>query len=202
MRGRRDFLLEEPSMKNLLEGLLPRLIPGWVQGEHFLYVPHEGKTDLDRSVPRKLSAWRVPGDRFIVLRGNDNADCREIKVRLVKLCAVSGRADTLIRLVCQELESWYLGDLVALADAYQDPKLGAPALQKRFAVPDSWAKPSTELRRMVPAFQKGGGARRMGAALRVADENRSHSFRVFVAGVRRIALDLGWQPDPSTGASG
>ncbi|XEQ91738.1 hypothetical protein SCACP_05460 [Sporomusa carbonis] len=44
MKGRIVFLLEELSMKELLEGLLPRLFPGLV----FQCVPHEGKTDLDR----------------------------------------------------------------------------------------------------------------------------------------------------------
>ena len=35
MQGRIIFLLEEPSLKNLLEGLLPRLFPGWIEREHF-----------------------------------------------------------------------------------------------------------------------------------------------------------------------
>ena len=75
MAGRLVFLLEEPSMKRLLEGLLPRLMPGLVAGHHFVCVPHEGKSDLDRSIPRKLSAWQIPGDRFVVVRDNDGADC-------------------------------------------------------------------------------------------------------------------------------
>lgn len=163
-------------------------------GEHFLCVPHEGKSDLDRSVPRKLAAWRVPGDRFVVLRDSDAAACRQVKARLVKLCADSGRPDTLVRLACQELEAWYLGDLEALAAAYEDPKLCGPAMRKRFVDPDAWEKPSAQVQRVLPAFQKGQGARRMGVALRGADESRSRSFQVFVAGVRRLALEMGWQP--------
>jgi hypothetical protein len=194
MQGRLVFLLEEPSMKHLLAGLLPRLMPGWVEGEHFLCVPHEGKSDLDRSVPRKLAAWQVPGDRFVVLRDNDAAACEEVKARLVKLCADSGRPDTLVRLACQELEAWYLGDLEALAAAYDEPKLCGPAMRKRFVDPDAWQKPSVEVQRVLPQFQKGQGARRMGIALRGADESRSRSFQVFVAGVRRLALEMGWQP--------
>lgn len=194
MRGRLVFLLEEPSMKHLLAGLLPRLVPGWVEGEHFLCVPHEGKSDLDRSVPRKLAAWQVPGDRFVVLRDNDAAACEEVKARLVKLCADSGRPDTLVRLACQELEAWYLVDLDALAAAYVEPKLCGPAMRKRFVDPDAWQKPSAEVQRVLPAFHKGQGARRMGVALRGAEKNRSRSFQVFVAGVRRLALEMGWQP--------
>jgi hypothetical protein len=193
MHGRLVFLLEEPSMKQLLAGLLPRLMPGWVEGEHFLCLPHEGKSDLDRSVPRKLAAWQVPGDRFVVLRDNDAAVCEEVKARLVKLCVASGRPDTLVRLACQELEAWYLGDLEALAATFEQPKLCGPAMRKRFANPDAWQKPSVEVQRLLPQFQKVQGARRMGIALRGADQSRSRSFQVFVEGVRLLALEMGWQ---------
>ena len=75
------FLLEEYSMKVLLEGLLPRLVPCLP----FLCVPHEGKQDLERSIPRKLRAWREPGVRFVVVRDNDGSDCRALKARLAGL---------------------------------------------------------------------------------------------------------------------
>jgi Domain of unknown function (DUF4276) len=192
MNGRIIFLLEEASMKILLDGLLPRMLPGVVKGEHFLCVPHEGKSDLDRSIPRKLSAWHVPGDRFVVVRDNDSADCIELKARFQALCQANGRPETLVRLVCQELESWYVGDLQALGQAFDNPKLNTPALRKRFAAPDDWQKPSAEVKRLVPAFQKGSGARAMAACLNEVG-NRSRSFQVFVSGVRRIAAEMGHQ---------
>jgi len=76
------FLVEERSMKTLLDGLLPRLIPG----RSFICIPHEGKQDLEKSIPRKLKAWREPGARFVVVRDNDGGDCRALKQRLVGLC--------------------------------------------------------------------------------------------------------------------
>ncbi|WP_295531896.1 DUF4276 family protein [uncultured Pseudacidovorax sp.] len=172
-------------MRALLEGWLPRLVPGWVSGEHFLCVPHEGKSDLDRSIPRKLAAWRHPGDRFVIVRDNDNADCIEVKARLRRLCEQAGRPDSLIRLVCQELESWYLGDLAALAAAFDTPRIDSPANRKRFDAPDGWQKPSVEVKRLIPTFQKIGGARAMATHLD-AQRNRSHSLRAFVTGVRRL----------------
>lgn len=54
MTGKIVFLLEEPSMRALLDNWLPRLFPGWIDGVHFQCIPHERKTDLDRSIPRKL----------------------------------------------------------------------------------------------------------------------------------------------------
>jgi hypothetical protein len=193
MKGRLVFLLEEPSMKTLLEGLLPRLFPGWVADEHFKCIPHQGKSDLDTSVPRKLRAWQIPGDRFVVVRDNDNAKCKDLKKRLVAVCTDNGRPETLVRLVCQELEAWYLGDLEMAAQAFEEPRLNSAAHRKRFTDPDSWQKPSAELARLAPNFQKGSGARRMAALLREAEHNRSNSFRQFELGVRRVAQEMGWQ---------
>jgi hypothetical protein len=191
MKGRIIFLLEEPSMKVLLQGLLPRLFPDWIEHEHFLCIAHEGKSDLDKSIPIKLKAWRVPGDRFIVVRDNDSGDCVDLKAHLLEVCRSHGRPDTLVRLVCQELESWYIGDIEALALAF-DSSLDTPSLRKRFADPDAWQKPSSELKRLIPEFQKGSAARGMARYLREAG-NLSDSFNVFVAGVRRMAGEMGYQ---------
>ncbi len=57
MTGRIGFLLEERSMKVLLEELLPRSFPD----VRFLCLAHEGKQHLEKSVPRKLRGWREPG---------------------------------------------------------------------------------------------------------------------------------------------
>lgn len=192
MQGRIIFLLEEPSMRALLNDWLPRLFPGWVDGQHFQCVPHEGKSDLERSIPIKLAKWRIPGDRFVVVRDNDGANCINLKAKLKALCAQAGRPETLVRLVCQELESWYIGDLAALATAFAAGKVDTPAHRKRFADADSWLKPSVEVKRLVPGFQKNSGARAMAQHLSVHG-GRSHSARVFVDGVRRLAADMGYR---------
>ena len=113
------FLLEEESMKVLLEGLLPRIFPQL----NFQCIHHEGKSDLEKSIPRKLRAWREPGVRFVVLRDNDGTDCVFLKQRLLKICSDAGGKDTLVRIVCEELEAWYLGEPDALAEAFDDEKL-------------------------------------------------------------------------------
>lgn len=178
-------------MKILLEGLLPRLFPAFKQLENFQCVPHEGKTDLERSIPVKLRAWREPGVRFVIVRDNDNADCVDLKARLSTLCSNAGRPDALVSLVCQELESWYLGDLRALALAYPACRVSTPAIRKRFADPDTWQKPSVEVKRMVPHFQKLSGARLMATVLETKD-NRSKSLLAFFDGVDQVAAEMGY----------
>lgn len=185
MSGRVIFLLEEPSMKTMLAAYLPRLIPSWQEERDFLLIAHQGKTDLDRSIPVKLKAWQEPGARFVIVRDNDSADCKAVKQRLQTLCAPSGRT-VQIRLVCQELEAWYLGDKDALNQAY--PKAGKKiqALLKRFPDPDSCQKPSRELERAIEDFQKHDGARRLGGLMN-AGATRSHSLRVFERGIKALA---------------
>lgn len=180
MASKLVFLLEEKSMAVLLEELLPRLLPSL----SFLCVPHEGKQDLEKSIPRKLKAWREPNVRFVVVRDNDGADCRLVKERLVAVCRSAGRDDVLVRVICQELEAWYLGDLQALATAFNDDTLPALANKERFRAPDTVVSPSRALQEEVPAFQKVSGARLMGQHMTL--NNRSPSFQVFVAGVRGL----------------
>jgi len=125
------FLLEERSMKILLEGLLPRLVPGI----SFICIPHEGKQDLEKSIPRKLRAWREPGVRFVIVRDNDGGDCKALKQRLMAICAEAGRADTLIRIACQELEAWYFGEPTAPAKAFGKVRLNDIGNKSRYRKP-------------------------------------------------------------------
>ncbi|GHT80697.1 hypothetical protein AGMMS49960_03260 [Betaproteobacteria bacterium] len=200
MQGKIVFLLEEPSMKVLLDKLLPRLFPEWMEGTHFICLQHEGKNDLDKSIPRKLKAWQEPDARFVIVRDNDNANCIELKRKLHAICEQTGRPETLIRLVCQELESWYLGDLQALDNAFDttDATLNTPKNRKRFANPDQWQKPSVEIKRLLPSFQKIAGARAIAEHLNVQN-NRSRSFQVLFEGIQYLArqMEHAWHETPS-----
>lgn len=88
-----------------------------------------------------------------------------MKTHLVEACAGAGRPDTVIRIACQELESWYLGDPHALAGAFGDDRLSQIGERALFRNPDAVGRPSSELKRIVPRFQKKGGARLMGKHL-------------------------------------
>jgi hypothetical protein len=175
------YLLEEASMQAFLETFLPRAFPGL----EFLCIPHEGKGDLEKSIPRKLRAWREPGVRFVVMRDNDGADCRAVKRRLRRLCQQGRRGDTLVRIPCQELEAWYFGDPDALAEAFGTPELRQIGRRRGFRDPDRIVNPAEALQRLVPDFQKISGARRMGGCL--CARNRSKSFQVFLDGLRPLA---------------
>ena len=181
-------------MQVLLDGLLPRLFPGLL----FQCVPHDGKTDLERSIRHKLGGWREPGVRFAVVRDNDGKDCHALKGHLRRLCHAGRRDDTLVRIACQELEAWYLGEPDALADAFEREALRSIGQKARFREPDAVPRPSEAVKQLVPEFQKVSGARRMAQHL-TRERNRSTSFRVFMAGIEAVATDLGTDESASDG---
>jgi hypothetical protein len=175
------FLLEERSMKTLLDGLLPRLMPEMP----FICIPHEGKQDLEKSIPRKLRAWREPGAHFVVVRDNDGGDCQALKQKLVTLCSEAGRADVLVRIACQELEAWYFGEPAAMARAFGNDQLRAIGNKTRYRDPDTIQQPSREIVKLIPEFQKISGARRMASHLS-RDGSHSRSFQVMMDGLERM----------------
>lgn len=176
------FMVEEASMKEFLEAFVPRHFPDLT----FRCIAHEGKNDLERSLPIKLRAWNEPEVCFVILRDNDGADCREVKERLWRLCQQAGReSQSLVRLVCQELEAWYVGDWLAVAEAFEQPSVRRLDRQRKWRQPDLLPKPSEELGRILPDFRKSAVARSMGAHL-TPERNRSASFLAFVNGLEEL----------------
>jgi len=88
------FLVEEMSMKIVLDALLPYIVP---ESINFITIPHEGKRDLQKSIPIKLRSWRQEGVEFIVVHDKDSWDCKKLKKHLTDLCREAGKPGTLVR---------------------------------------------------------------------------------------------------------
>jgi len=93
------FLLEEPSAKEFLEHLLPRLLPATVS---FKCIAHEGKSDLEKRIIYKLNGWKEDNVKFVILRDQDSSNCHDIKQKIINICKRSKHKDTLIRIACHE----------------------------------------------------------------------------------------------------
>ena len=180
------FFLEELSMKVFLECLFPRIYPQLRPTEDYILVAHEGKDDLERSLTNKLPNWNVPGDYFIVIRDNDATDCKATKAKLINLVKSTGKTKFLIRLACEELEAWYLGDLVAVGLAYSKRNLAKRNGNKaKLRNPDTVQKPSAKLAQMVPEFQKVQGARLIARHID-RSRNKSRSFHVLLEAIDNL----------------
>ncbi|MBF0324751.1 MAG: DUF4276 family protein [Alphaproteobacteria bacterium] len=174
-------------MENTLNAILPGVLP---DGLAFRIIPHSGKSDLEKSVPRKLRAWANPSARFVIVRDNDGGHCHTLKARLAGLCEQNTRPDSLVRIVCQELESWFLGDLRAVEASGLGRNCAKLQAKKLYKDPDHIEDAKGKLRELAPAYQARSGSLAIAPHLSL-DNNTSTSFNVFISGVRRVAMQLG-----------
>lgn len=175
------FFLEEPSARAMLEGILPAI----AAGHEWQFVEFDGKQDLEKRLARKLGGWlHTENTRFIVLRDQDSGDCSVIKDRLRQICDNAGKPAVLIRIACHELESFYLGDLAAVGEAF-GKNLAKHQQNRKFREPDELNNAKQELKKLVPEYQEISGSRRI-APLLLRQSNASHSFNVLVSGIQNL----------------
>ena len=176
------FLLEEPSAKAMLQQLCPKLVSPKVRVHYLVF---EGKQDLEDNLLRKLRLWQAPNSAFMVMRDQDSADCIAVKSKLASICSTAGRPETMVRIACHELESFYLGDLKAVAAAYQ---MNMPSQNsKKYRNPDRLGNAAEELSKITRRqYQKLDGSRRIAEHLRLDGTNRSNSFNVLCEGIQRL----------------
>jgi len=177
------FLLEELSAKEMLKSLLPRL----ALEISYRCIVFEGKQDLEKNLVKKIRAYRVPHSQFVVLRDQDAGDCHIIKQNLLELCKKSNKPESLVRIACRELESWYLADLKAVEQGLNISGLAKHQSKKKYRAPDYLQSPSTELKKLTKnQYQKVSGSRKIGAHLDFTNK-KSKSFRWFIEGIRKIS---------------
>ncbi len=176
------FFLEERSAKEMLKGLLPRVLTPSVD---VTYIVFEGKHDMEKNIVRRLRRWNRDSI-FVVLRDQDHDDCRVVKSRLRKKCDDAGRPECIVRIACRELESWYFGDLDAVEKGLGLSNLVKHEKKRKYRNPDDIAAPAKELSRLTDdRYQKLLGSRAIGRELSLRD-NRSRSFTVFLDTLRRL----------------
>ena len=175
-------LVEEPSTALFLKAVLPPVLP---DGVCLKCVTFQGKQDLEKGIAFKIRHWQTPDTKFLVIRDRDSEDCRTVKERLVSICRKTGRDDVLVRIACGELESFFLGDLKAVALAF---KKKVPSQKSaKFRDPDQLGNASQELGRILNSSeQKLNWARKISPHLALDGSNCSHSFNVLLSGIRKL----------------
>jgi len=200
------FFTEEPSAEAFINGYLPRVIPDDV---HIDVKVFQSKQSLLKSLPKRLSAYAkdiLPNmeragekAKLIILTDKHGQDCKKLKRELEQKAASSSLVTKTVnhtsfavvnRIVCHELESWYLGDLAAVEKAYP----GVPRRQQnktKFRDPDRLANAKVEFEKLIQkAGRHGGGLEKIQAAREMAPmmdtnvkNNKSKSFVNFIKGV-------------------
>lgn len=182
------FFLEERSAQAMLEGILPKLLPQDISPR---FISFEGKQDLEKQLVKRLRGYNNLNARFIVLRDQDShPDCIALKAKYTELCQEAGKPDTLVRLACRELESFYLADLAAVEQGFGLRGLAKKQGKSIFRAPDTLGSPSKELALLTKGrYQKLSGSRVIGPRLDL-ENGRSASFRNLIAAIRRVITQL------------
>ncbi len=198
------IFVEGQSDKELISSFLPRLFPGLqnygsteeyleereqpFSEVYFQCIVFGDKQELLQGCENKLKSWGIPNSVFMILCDQDNDDCKKLKENFAEKCRKANKTNAVIRIACQELESWYLGDLKAVELALDLPEGSLQRSGKRYGNPDNIQKPSKELQKITGgAYRKSIGSNRIGKFLDTnPDKNYSKSFRIFVEGVKSI----------------
>jgi hypothetical protein len=135
---------EEKSLEICLNNLLPKII-----SNHFNKVKiraHSGKEDLKKALKSTIpTISKVENVRILITIDQDKEDCRKLKEDIKKIIGENCRCEFKIRIICKELESWFFGDLEALATAYPRLKIEKYYNKTKFKNVDLIEKPSKEL---------------------------------------------------------
>lgn len=202
--------VEEPSMEAFLGDFLPRILS---EASDWKIIDHSSKWQLLNNLPVRLLGYaKMPilhRPKVLVLVDRDDDECSMLKARLESACnnaslfsktspGVAGTFDVVNRIVVEELEAWYFGDVHALCEAWP----GVPATlgaQARFRDPDAITGGTHEA--LLGVLQKAGhfrgmerlpkidAARRMGALIDPA-HNRSVSFQHFLTGLNALVATV------------
>lgn len=186
--ARIEILVEEPSMKEFLTILLPNILDNqWNLNVNYFIRSFEGKNDLQKNIPSKvkfLSNWNHEAVGIVIMQDQDSSDCKILKQKLIAICNQNGNCPKLVRIICRELESWYLGDFVAVNGAYPNFKYQNYINKSKFRIPDN-CNAFDELKKILPEFQKVGGAKKIAPFISI-ENNKSESFQQTISGLVRF----------------
>jgi len=180
---------EEPSMKNVLDILLPKILP---ENVDFRIYPHQGKQDLEIGLRKTAKRIGSKPDSFIlVTRDKDSADCKVVKRNLVEILKDTCDSPFLVRIVCTELECWFLGDLEAIQKIYKRFKPENFKDTKEFRNVDAIQNAPTKLLEIIPELTKRKKFYKMEFSESIAphldlERNKSISFNHLISGIKKL----------------
>ena len=181
-----EILTEEPSMEHFLRGILPNVLPNDYKVDVNCFIrAHRGKSDLRKSIPKKMRAYPQYGYpvKVLIIHDRDSNDCRNLKDELTKLCGIT-TIPFIVRIACKELENWYLGQLSAIEKVYPETKASSFVNKAKYRNPDL-LHGADELNRMTGNFSKIQAAREISQYMAI-DNNSSPSFNHTINAIRQL----------------
>jgi len=182
-----EILVEESSMESFLRVLLPNILPDGYQVDVNCFIrAHEGKWHLQKEIPKKVKAYRhiKRPCKVIVIQDQNSSDCKKLKNSLIKLITDNADIPFLVRIVCRELEAFYLGDMRAVEKVYPKFKADKFSRKAKFRNPDN-CNAFEEIKKLIPGFQKVYASKEISKYISI-ECNKSTSFKHLVTGIQRF----------------
>ncbi len=196
-----EFLIEEASAEIVLNEIIPRIVGGETT---FKIHDFRGKGNLIKNLLNRMRGYsniikHQEGLRIVILIDKDSQNCQELKQKLEEIAAQAGLTtpstsnnfQVLNRIVVEELEAWFFGDINALREAY--PKVPESLSKRRsYRIPDEIKGGTWEaLERILSSagYYEKGFMPKTEVARNIApfmnpELNSSKSFQVFRDGLK------------------
>jgi hypothetical protein len=198
-----EFIVEEPSMEETLKNILPKMLKPEIT---FRIINMRNKQNLINNLSKNLSLYKkdfFKHHKIVVLVDQDKENCLVLKQTLEEAARNNGLTtkssanfgstfQVLNRIVIEEIESWFFGDINALTSAY--PKISKNLLNiAKYRDPDKIKGGTWEA--LEKLLQKYGYFRNGLSKIRNAQNisqymdpnlNRSRSFQVFREGLEDL----------------
>ena len=152
--------------------------------QNYFIRKHQGKSDLKKSIPSKIKAFSHFHEKVgvVIVQDQDSNDCKILKQSLLQLCWVNNpEIDVLVRIVCRELESWYIGDFDAVSAAYPSFKADTYKRKALFRNPDI-CNAKNELQKILSEYHEISSAQSIAQHMDI-EKNSSQSFNQFITGI-------------------
>ena len=170
--------------------LLPKILSDEVL---FRVYPHQGKQDLEKALKKTVpSISKMPGAKILITRDKDSADCIEVKEKINTIIAGKCHCDYFMRIICKELESWFLGDLTAIQLAYPKFKPVDYSNKADCTNVDKITQPNNYLLKIIAAYNDLETLPKLEVSETVApllnlETNKSASFTQTIAAIKKLA---------------
>jgi hypothetical protein len=184
---RLEIFTEERSMEFFLRALLPRILPSGFELDVNCFIrPHEGKSDLKRSLSKKVKAFPHFSQpvKLLIIHDQDSNECKVLKASLISECSNIKSGDFLVRIACKELENWYLGDFGSIETVYPDIRISGLTRKAKFRNPDR-LNGSEEMNILIRHFSKSHASRELGRIINI-ENNNSPSFNCLITGIAKL----------------
>ncbi len=181
---------EESSAQKCLESFLPKI---FLDQKKFKIFAHGGRENLKQALRKTLPRIsQIENAKILITIDQDKNDCKKLKQDLQKIFHEKCHCPYKIRIVCKELESWFLGDFNAISLAY--PKFKSEKYRHKTDIRyvDKIDQPSKKLLKMITEIDgrkflsKGEMSEKISPHLNI-NQNTSPSFNQTIQAIKFLS---------------